>query len=120
MHEAIAKIESTHLGYEDHGIFTLLLNVNYGGSGQSIGFHSLDNPSPTGKGRVGTRYGMEYIMRVMSACGVSKWEDVKGRTIIVLKRDNSWHSEILGLKPLPTENGKSFLFSDLEGIIHGD
>ena len=33
----IAKIESTHLGYEDHGILTAHLYVDYGGSHQGIG-----------------------------------------------------------------------------------
>ena len=35
--QANAKITSTHLGQEDHGIFTAWLQLDYGGSGQGFG-----------------------------------------------------------------------------------
>lgn len=118
----IAKITSTMLGVEDHGILTCHLIVDYGGGGQSIGGYALDTPThdENGRfsGRVGTAYGMEFVARVMRACGVDKWEDVKGRTIFVLQDladgEPSWGtSKVVGIENLPTERGERFIFAEL-------
>lgn len=121
MRRDIAKITNTMLGYEDHGIFTCSLTVNYGGSGQSIGGYCLDEPvRREGEfiGRFGTAYGMEFVARVIKACGVESWEQVKGRTIYVLQDlaegESSWGtSKVLGIENLPTEKGCRFVFGDL-------
>lgn len=117
--ERIAKIESTFLGRQDHGIMTATLQVSYGGTGQGVGGFALDAP-PTegareaGRRRVGTAYGMEWVVRCMDACGVDSWEKIKGRTIMVLFADDSWGAQPIGIAPLPTEPGKPFLFASLE------
>lgn len=114
MGERIAKIERTHLGYEDHGIFTLYLHVSYGTSGQGVGGYSLDAPpADSGRKRQGTAYGMEHIIRVIRACGVGSWEEVQGRTIIVYTDGDDWNAKVVGIGPLPTEPGEKFLFADL-------
>lgn len=113
MHKEIAKIESTMLGVEDHGIFTSMLFVTYGGSGQGIGGYGLDEWDKDKKRRIGTAYGLEFIKRTMKACGVSEWEKLKGRTIYVLKESDGWNAKVLGIEPLPTENGETFIFDDL-------
>jgi hypothetical protein len=117
--ERIAKITSTFLGVEDHGIFTTTLHVDYGGSGQGIGGYSLDEPRHDADGifvgRRGTAYGMEFIRRTIAACGVDSWEKVAGRTILVVS-EPGWHGRVLGIKPLPTERGKPFMFADLHGF----
>lgn len=119
----IAKITSTMLGVEDHGILTVWMTVSYGGSsGQGIGGYCLDEPTHDvdGKftGRVGTTYGMEFVARIMRACGVDKWEDLKGRTIYVLQnipegRSTLGTSAVVGIENLPTERGERFVFADL-------
>lgn len=38
-----AKIRHTMLGIEDHGIFTFVLDLDYGGSGQGAGMYCLDH-----------------------------------------------------------------------------
>lgn len=111
MKEIIAKAESTFLGVEDHGIFTVSIMFTFGGSGQGTPGHSLDTYDPQLKRRVGTAAGCDYIMRVISAFGVDSWEKIKGRTILVLKKDE-WGGMIEGLKPLPTEPGHEFIFAD--------
>jgi hypothetical protein len=108
MIEKIAKIERTFLGIEDHGIFTAELTVNYGGSGQTIGGYRLDYPNSQSPG---TAFGIEFVKGVMGACGVDSWEKVKGSTILVLKKEERGH--VLGIKPLPTESGTTFIFSEL-------
>lgn len=112
--EQIAKVESTFLGREDHGIMTAMLHVSYGGSGQGLGGYTLD--SPTGdndRGRSGTAYGMEWVIRAMDACGVGSWEEIKGRTIIVYKDGDEWNGKVIGFGPLPTERGKPFMFDSI-------
>jgi len=119
--EKIAKIESTMLGREDHGIWTLMLQVTYGGSGQGIGGYSLDEPLRDENDkfirRAGTAYGMEWIIQVTQACGVDSWEKVKGRTILVYFEDESFFSKPIGIGPLPTEPGKKFIFADLRSEL---
>lgn len=118
----IAKITSTSLGYEDHGILTAMLTVDYGGSGQGIGGYSLDGPEHDADDkflrRVGSAFGMEFVARIIRACGVQSWEQVKGRTIFVLQDLDegtlAWGTaRVLGIENLPTEKGERFLFADL-------
>jgi hypothetical protein len=119
----IAKITSTMLGVEDHGILTCSLVVEYGkGSGQSVGGYCLDGPvkDSDGKfaGRVGTGYGMEFVSRIMRACGVSSWEKLTGRTIFVLQdlpegSSALGTSAVVGIENLPTEPGERFIFAEL-------
>jgi hypothetical protein len=107
--EEIAKVERTTLGYEDHGIMTCFLHLSFGSSGQGAGGYSLDAPAPSDGHRVGTAFGMEWIIRAMRACGVDEWSKVTGRTIFALREG----SRIIGIAPLPTEPGEPFLFAEL-------
>jgi len=112
----IAKVEKAFLGWEDHGILTVWLEVGYGGSGQGVGMRTLDEPFEEGgkhKGRRGTAYGMQFVERVMIACGVREWSKVEGRTIYVLTDGEGWDAKVVGIAPLPTEPGKEFVFDDL-------
>lgn len=117
MKEQIAKITSTMLGYEDHGILTAMLGVDYGTSAQGIGGYCLDesrrDENDSFVGRFGTAFGMEWVRRTLKACGVDSWEKVKGRTILVFKEDDGWNAKVLGFGPLPTEPGEPFMFDDL-------
>ena len=118
MSAQIAKIESTMLGIEDHGILTAMLHVTYGDGGQGIGGYALDEPirDDAGKfvGRRGSAYGMEWVRRCMDACGVDSWEKVKGRTILVYFDDDSRGAFPTGIGPLPTERGEPFMFASLK------
>lgn len=86
-----ATIDQTMLGVEDHGIFTFILRCSGPGWGQGAGTYSLDtaDPAPTDKpfkfGRVGTALGLSMIMEVMRVVGVSEWEAVKGKRVLVLR-----------------------------------
>lgn len=116
--QEIAKVESTRLGYEDHGIFTCSLHVTYGdGLHQGIGQACLDDKPLEGPGekRRGTAFGHEWIARILRACGVDCWEKLPGRTIFVLTNPEKtgFQKEVLGIENLPTEPGERFLFADL-------
>lgn len=76
-----AIIESTMLGTEDHGIFTCWLSLKFEGCGQGFGGYGLDEPTHENgqfKGRVGSAYGMDFIMGILKALGVESWEALKG------------------------------------------
>lgn len=109
--EQIARIEATHLGYEDHGIFTVWLTLDYGGAGQGAGGFALDEFDQSDRERHGTAGGMDFIIGVLRACGVDRWEKVKGRTVYALREDE-FHGAVIGLRPLPFETGSEFWFRD--------
>jgi len=91
-----ARIESTSLGTEDHGIMTYTLYLDYGGSCQGFGGFALDDPPLKGKkDRIGVAYGIESVMRILRVVGVEKWEDLPGRYIRVKSKEGGgWNSEI--------------------------
>lgn len=94
--EKIAKVKRTRLGQEDHGIFTASLDLDYGGSGQGIPHYDLRECAA------------QFIEGILRACAVDEWEKVAGRTILAVVEDG-W---VVGIKPLPTEPGKPFMFAD--------
>jgi len=63
-----AKILSTQLYTEDHGIPTCWVDLDYGGSQQSFGGHDLRHPD----------YGVKYLFGIMNALRVSCWEKLPG------------------------------------------
>ena len=108
-HLAIAKITGTRLGYEDsHGIFTAELTVDFGGSGMTVGGYSFGTAVP------GTGFGTAFIRAIIDACGVQRWEDVKGRTVYVVMTGE--YGRALGIQNLPTEKGSRVIFAELAGL----
>ncbi len=106
MRKEIARIQSTSLGFEGHGIFTAVLNVDYGGSNQGLGGHNL------------VRIVNNYIPAVLRACCVSRWEDLPGRTIFVLfAPEDAGGFRPLGIEPLPMDGGERMLFSDFIAAV---
>lgn len=65
-----AKIHSTHLGFEGHGILTLGITVDFGGVSQMIGGFSYDHD-----GRANLA---KHVREILTVLGVEKWEDVRG------------------------------------------
>ncbi len=76
-----AKIKSTILGYEGHGIFTCHLNLEYDGGGQAFGGYGMGGYDKKSGKQSG--YGSEFIKRVLKVVGVEKWEDLPGKHIRV-------------------------------------
>lgn len=114
MAERIAKITSTMLGYEDHGILTCMLQVDYGGSAQGIGGYAFDQFDRERNRRVGHGSGIDFMAGVLGACGVQTWEEVRGRTILVYTAGDDYQAQVTGIGPLPTEPGKIFLFDSIK------
>lgn len=97
----IGKIRRTQLGFEDHGIMTAMLDIDYGDSSQSIGGYSLDSSC-------GPAMAL-FVEGILRATGVDFWEKVVGRTVFVLSVDR----RAVGIEPLPTEKGTQFLFASI-------
>ena len=111
--DMIAKITDTYLGVESHGIFTAVLTLDYGSSGQGTPGYALDGPLvKDGEriGRWGIPQGVDFIKAVIRAAGVEKWEDVKGRTVIATIGEDR---QVSGIRPLPTENGAPMVFREI-------
>lgn len=90
--EKNALIESTMLGYEDHGILTFSLHLKYDGSGQGFGGYALDQWSEAHKERISSRACGTVIKRILETVGVEKWEDLKGEHIRVRAEFNKVHA----------------------------
>lgn len=79
-----AIIKSVSLGYEDlYRIFTCSLILDYGGERQVFGGYSLDTYNKELDKRIGTAYGLEFIINILETVGVDKWEELKGKSIRV-------------------------------------
>jgi len=85
-----ARIQSTMLGYEDHGILTCFLYLEYGGSGQGFGGYALDAYVKEAKERIAGAYGLRFITSVLKVVGVTQWEDLPGKHI----RADSDHTKV--------------------------
>lgn len=91
-HGQIGKIKRTRLGQEDHDIFTALIDIDFGSSGQGAGLLTLDTPYKPDPDdyrteRKGTAFGLDHIMQTMKVVGVSSWEDLPGKHIVALRED---------------------------------
>lgn len=87
-----AKIQSTMLGREDHGIMTFMIYINADDSFCGIGGYCLDRFDSTTKTRVFRAESMEVISKILEVVGVDKWEDLPGKYIRF--EDNNWGSTI--------------------------
>lgn len=77
-----ARIDGTHLGFEDHGIFTAWLHLEHDNGHQGFGGYVLSG-----------QYLDRFINRVLKIAEVGKWEDLEGKYIRV-KRERSKIHEI--------------------------
>lgn len=88
-----AKIRSTMLGREDHGIMTFMIFVEFGAVACGVGGYALDHAvRDDWETRVFSAKSMEAISKVLDVVGVSKWEDLPGKYIRF--KDNGWGSTI--------------------------
>ena len=109
----IAKITGTLLGFEDHGILTVMLYCHFGNLSQGVGGLVMSTCSSVDDKTVAIPGFGNFVIGVLEACGVQTWEQVKGRTIYVLyANDAGLNAYPVGIENLPTEPGKCFLFAE--------
>ena len=85
-----ARIKSTMLGREDHGIMTFMIYINADNFSCGVGGYCLDQYDRETKTRVFRAESMEAISKVLEVVGVDKWEDLPGKYIRF--EDNGWGS----------------------------
>ena len=73
-----ARIESVSITMEDHGCLTFWVTVRGSGWGCGIGGFCIGNGYLGAKEFSGSARGLEAMMRIMDAVGVSRWEDLPG------------------------------------------
>lgn len=78
-----AKITSVSLGYEDHGCLTCWLSLDYGSTCQAFGGYTIDQYNTDTQHREGSKWGCEFIKRVIDTVGVRSWESLNGQHIRV-------------------------------------
>lgn len=97
--QRIARIESTFLGTEDHGIFTASVQLDYGGAGQGAGMLDLRAHNAA----------FRFVAGVCRVVGVDSWEKVAGHQVFALIDEGGM---VRGLEALPFEADAAFLFAD--------
>lgn len=77
-----AVIESVTLDDADRGFLNAWLHLDYGGSGQGFGGYTLYLPGDFDHHEIKS-YAGHFIWRCMEVGGVTKWEDLPGKTVRV-------------------------------------
>ena len=88
-----AKITSTMLGREDHGIMTFIIFVEIGACSRcGIGGYAIDQYDRKSESRLFSAKGLEAISKILETVGTEKWEELPGKYIRI--KDNGWGSTI--------------------------
>lgn len=86
----LAVIRSTKLGYEDHGMLTCYIELDFGDtSRQAFGGWSMDAWDPDSGTRKGIAVGVDMLIGILRVVGVDTWEQLVGKTVWALKPKNS-------------------------------
>ena len=88
-----AIITSAIITNDDHGLLSSWLMLDYGGSGQGFGGYALYLPSSfTNHSPSARNYAGHWIWRVMEIAGVSRWDQLPGKTIRVRREHSKVHA----------------------------
>lgn len=106
IHPTIAKVTNCQIGFEDHGIFGIVVDLDYGRSAQSLGWYGLAGDE-----------GYALMKAILRACNAKTFDQVKGRTVYALRDGSGLGGLVRGLAPLPTERGTGFLVEPGTGRV---
>ena len=105
----LGKVASVDLFIEDHGLLTLYVMLDFGGSTQGFGGFALDEWSKEDDRRVGTAAGLDLVLQLLALFGVNRLDEIKGRTVYALRDDkDGWNDPIAGLELPAFDGGRVF------------
>ena len=87
-----ARITSTMLGREDHGIMTFMIYIDAGNFSCGVGGFCLDEFNMDSQTRVFRAKSMKAVSEILNVVGVDKWEDLPGKYIRF--EDDGWGSTV--------------------------
>lgn len=89
-----AIIENITISSEDHGVLDAWIFLDYGGSGQGFGGYVLYKPESKYNQDFDHQWNFagHFIWKVMEVAGVTRWENLKGKTIRVKAEQNHIHA----------------------------
>ena len=78
-----AVIKSARIDTSDRDLLSVWLDLDYGGTGQGFGGHSLYLPKSYSHHAESLKanFAGHFIWRVMEIAGVTNWDDLPGKTI---------------------------------------
>jgi hypothetical protein len=88
-----AIITGASISNDDHGCLSSWIHLEHERGGQGFGGFALYLPSDFTHSKIDTGYAGHWIWRIMEIAGVSRWDDLKGKTI----RCITSHSNILAI-----------------------
>lgn len=96
MHIKNAIIESVSIDDGDRGLLTAWLNLDYGGCVQGFGGYVLYLPKSYAHYKLLSHAG-HFIHRCMDIGGVTRWQDLKGKTVRVKSDKDGLGSNIIAI-----------------------
>lgn len=91
------KINSFYLGYEDHGMLTMSIEIEFaGGIVQAFGGYQLDAYNKNLDRRVGRDFGIEFLFSVANVVGVREIQEIRGKIVRVKRYRDGGPIEELG------------------------
>jgi hypothetical protein len=115
----VARITSTYLGTEDHGILTAYLHVEGDGWGIGVGGYGLDAYDEAEKRRIPTAYGLDHIVQLARTVGAPSWEKLPGLEVLVLfESAHAWGGTAVGIAHIQDEKRVLILRSPHDRHLH--
>lgn len=95
-----AQITNVSLTMEDYCCLTFWLTLEGNGWGCGYGGYCIGkaylSDRETSEFKAESGYGLEAMMRIMDTVGVTKWEDLKGKYVRVMKTDWGGTIKVIG------------------------
>ncbi len=87
-----ASITSADIQTDDHGLLTVWLHLDYGGSGQGFGGYALYLPKSWKHHQKNAGWAGHFLWRVMEVASVTRWDQLPGKTIRVKREHSKVHA----------------------------
>lgn len=114
-HRELGRVTKVIFGIEDHGILTLNLIFDFGGTAQSTGGYCC-SWGPQGESRPrGTVAGADLVCAMLHFWKVRSLDEIKGQVAYVLRGTPG--GSILGLERTAFDGGEKFIWKDWQADV---